>query len=73
MEIRALQACPICESKTSRLHRQNQSGFRVECSTCQSSRYLKVVGDRRIYEIHLADSCVENNFSARGRWFSVGT
>jgi hypothetical protein len=73
MEIRALQACPICESKTSRLHRQNQSGFRVECSVCQSSRYLKVVGDRRIYEIHLADNCVENNFSARGRWFSVGT
>jgi hypothetical protein len=73
MEIRALQTCPICESTTNRLYSQNKNSFRVECSTCQSSRYLKVVNNSRSYEIQLADENIKNNFAARGRWFSIGS
>lgn len=73
MEIRALQTCPICESNTNRLFSQDKSSFRVECSTCQSSRYSMVVDNQRNYEIQLADETIKNSFSVRGRWFSVGT
>lgn len=69
LEIRALQVCPICESKNNRLYGQEKSSFRVECPTCQNNRYLKIVDGFKKFEIQLIDSEIERSFAARGRWF----
>ncbi|WP_438465548.1 hypothetical protein [Marinomonas sp. PE14-40] len=65
MEIRALQYCPVCESKANRLYGQSKDCFRVECSICQSNRYLKIFDGSLHFEIQLAS---DNSFAARGRW-----
>ena len=66
LEIRALQACPICEATNNRLYNQEKSSFRIECSTCQTNRYLKNFEGFQKFEIQLMD--IERSFSARGRW-----
>lgn len=71
MEIRTLQACPICDSKTNDLHGQGKNSFRVECSSCQSSWYLKSNDKPQEYQIELQLKGVENSFAARGRWFQA--
>ncbi|MEY8200146.1 MAG: hypothetical protein RPS47_12960 [Colwellia sp.] len=69
MEIRTLQCCPVCESTTNRLHHQKNGSFRVQCTKCPTSRYLRRTNDGQVYEIKMDAENITNGFAACGRWF----
>lgn len=72
IEIRALQTCPVCQWEHNRLQSQRGDGFRVECTNCSSSRYLRKKSSQREFELKLNGESIDNSFSRRGRWYSPG-
>jgi hypothetical protein len=69
MEIRALQVCPVCAVGSNRLINQDINGFRVECFSCKTNQYLKVVDNRLDYDIKFSGFSVGKSFMSYGRWF----
>tara|TARA_R110002167_G_C12704686_1_gene654216 strand:+ start:10786 stop:12726 length:1941 start_codon:yes stop_codon:yes gene_type:complete len=67
--ITALAHCPVC-AKQSRLIHQPPAGFRIECQSCGTTRYLEQAGKE--LKSHFRDK--ENSetpdagFTIRGRW-----
>lgn len=67
--IAALSYCPVCGNRA-RLNHQPPAGFRIECHSCGTARYLEQAGEA--LKIHFRDKetseTLDSGFTARGRW-----
>lgn len=68
--ITTLALCPVCGAHTPLKHQQ-PTGFRIECQSCNTGRYLTNAGEK--LEIRFREnSMISTGFAARGRWAFLG-